>query len=165
VSKKKKKGKDEPAPGPRLALETEVREASFDELDTLNVDALVLFLSEDQRPLQGLLALVDWRLCGRLSRMCLKETVTGSVGEHTLIPTGGRIRAEKLFVIGAGPSASVEDRAKDLIDEAIVVLKDAQVGTVAIGLPHRAALGYVDEHARKPLQDRLSAVLAMPGEV
>jgi hypothetical protein len=55
--------------------------ATLGAIDALDVDTLVLCLTEDVRPLPGAAGLVDWRLAGRLSRFIEKGILTGARDE------------------------------------------------------------------------------------
>src|SRR5260221_14536712 len=52
-------------------------------------ELLVAPFFADERPLRGTGGLVDWRLCGRLSRLLAARRVTGALGETPLLPAGG----------------------------------------------------------------------------
>jgi len=67
----------------------EVAELSLATLDALDVDALALLVGEE-RPLQGLAGLVDWRLAGALTRTLLDGLYAAGPGEALLLPTAGR---------------------------------------------------------------------------
>lgn len=72
-------------------------------LDELPVKDLVLFVGTDERPLQGLSGLVDWRLCGGLTRQLREEFVSGAPGESVLTVPGRQLPAvRRIFVFGAG---------------------------------------------------------------
>ena len=76
-------------------------------VDALDVDSIVLGLCSDVRPLGGLMAMVDWRLCGRLSH---------AIEAGTINPNS-RPRAEDLSatcasiaLAGIEPDASIRQR-------------------------------------------------------
>src|SRR5436190_1879228 len=50
------------------------------------VDLAVLPFFEDERPLQGLAGLVDWRIGGGLSALLRAGFCTGATGEAVLLP-------------------------------------------------------------------------------
>ena len=53
-------------------------EIGFESLDGLTgVDSLCVFVSEDERPLEGVAGYLDWRLCGQLSRVLIQKFFTG----------------------------------------------------------------------------------------
>ena len=67
-------------------------------LDELKIEALVMPFFSDERPLRGPLGSVDWRLCGRVSRLIERGIVTGKKGETVLVPARPRLPFEKLFL-------------------------------------------------------------------
>lgn len=106
-------------------------------LDTLKgVDALCLFVGEDERPLSGASGLVDWRLCGRLSRVLLDGFFQGARGEKLLLPGEGRLPIPRIFVFGIGPLARFDEEALSSgMTEAGRMLTRAQVKSVALEVP------------------------------
>lgn len=85
----------------------EVADLSLATLDALDVDALLLLVGPE-RPLPGLAGLVDWRLCGALTRALQGGLYAASPGEALLVPTGGRLPARRVVALGlpaqAGPA-------------------------------------------------------------
>jgi hypothetical protein len=122
-------------------------EIGLDALDGLSkVDAICLFVAEDERPLRGTAGFVDWRLCGELSRVLQKGFFTGVQNDWLLVPSRGRLPAPRIFVGGIG-------RAKQLtpltlgaaLESAARTLAKARSAGVAIEVPGAGAL---DEQAR-----------------
>jgi len=110
--------------------------ASLDELQT---EVIVLPFFSDERPLRGATGLIDWRLCGALSRKLMAGYLQGTLGEKALLATPGKLKSERLLLIGLGESAafdeSVAQKACALIAEA---LREAKVSTAALALPGRS---------------------------
>jgi Cytosol aminopeptidase family, N-terminal domain len=77
----------------------EVADLSLSTLDVLDVDALAVLVGPE-RPLQGLAGLVDWRLCGALTRALRGGLFGAAAGEALLLPTGGRVPATRVVAIG-----------------------------------------------------------------
>ncbi|MDY7229938.1 M17 family peptidase N-terminal domain-containing protein [Hyalangium rubrum] len=122
-------------------------EIGFEGLDTLaGVDALCLFVAEDDRPLPGTAGYVDWRLCGDLSRVLKAEFFTGVKDDWLLLPTDGRLPFPRIFAVGMGPRKSLTPEAlgKALASAARVLAK-AKVESVALEIPGG---GEVDEAAQ-----------------
>ena len=71
-------------------------------LDDTPGDLLILAAFADERPLQGLTGLVDWRLAGALSRWRLGGLSTGDLGERVLTPCERRLSHPMLVLIGLG---------------------------------------------------------------
>jgi hypothetical protein len=80
----------------------EVAELSLATLDALDVEALALLVGEE-RPLQGLPGLVDWRLAGALTRTLLDGLYAAGPGEALLLPTAGRLPVARLVALGLPP--------------------------------------------------------------
>jgi hypothetical protein len=117
-------------------MELSYLDASFDALDTLSVETLALFMLSDKRPLRGGAGVVDWRLCGELSRSLQSGGLTGKVGERLLMPTHGRIGARRLLVFGAGAS-DVPLGALEL-GRCLAVAHKAGASDLAVELPENA---------------------------
>lgn len=86
---------------------------------------LVGSLFVDERPPHGLLGLVDWRMCGHLSRLCLDGRLTGVEGERVLLPGRPRLPAERIVVLGLGFRASFDEQR---YGKAVASLVDVLVG-------------------------------------
>ncbi|HET8732287.1 MAG TPA: hypothetical protein VFM45_00805, partial [Anaeromyxobacteraceae bacterium] len=65
----------------------EVADLSLAVLDALDVEALAVLVGPE-RPLQGLAGLVDWRLCGALTRALRGGLYAGAPGEALLLLAG-----------------------------------------------------------------------------
>lgn len=108
-------------------------------LDALRGDAIVVSLFEDERPLRGATGLLDWRLCGRLSRLLLRGRVRGSRGERVLVPGRPRLPVDKLFLFGLGLRTSFDEGVfRDAIRDIIETLDGVGARTVLLALPGRS---------------------------
>lgn len=72
------------------------------QIDHVSADTVALALFEEDRPPRGLAGLVDWRLCGRLSRLLASGQVTGRFRESVLLPSYGRLPCNRIFLLGLG---------------------------------------------------------------
>lgn len=108
-------------------------------LDDLQMEIIVLPFFSDERPLCGAAGLIDWRLCGALSRKLMAGYLDGSFGEKALIPEPTKLKSEGLLLLGLGSSgefdAEVAQRACALIAE---TLTEAKISTAALALPGRS---------------------------
>jgi hypothetical protein len=77
----------------------EVAELTLATLDALDVEALALLIG-DERPLQGLPGLVDWRLAGALTRTLLEGLYSAGPGEALLLSTAGRLPVARVVAVG-----------------------------------------------------------------
>lgn len=108
-------------------------------LDALRSEAMSVPFFEDERPLRGALGLVDWRTCGRVSRLILRGRLRGAAGENTLIPIRPELPFEKLFLFGLGPRASFDLEAFDrAVLRMLETLARARVRASVFVLPGRA---------------------------
>lgn len=123
-------------------------------LDSLEgVDALCLFVGEDDRPLPGSAGYVDWRLCGALSRVLQSGFFVGARGDSLLLPSDGRFPVPRIFVIGLGRRKGLDASSLgEALTNAGQVLARAKVEGVALEIPGSTAL---DEATRaSSLNDR-----------
>jgi leucyl aminopeptidase len=116
-------------------------------LDALaGVDALCLFVAEDDRPLPGTAGFVDWRLSGALSRVLKQRFFTGARQDWLLLPSDGRLPITRIFVVGLGLRKELDaDTLGRAMANAAQVLGKAQVESVAMEIPGG---GRVDEAAQ-----------------
>lgn len=114
--------------------------AELRRLDALRCEALALPFFEDERPLLGATGLVDWRLCGALSKLLLRGRVTGARGEVVLLPPRPKLPVDKLFLFGVGARGAFDAATLDAtIAVALRTLSSTRVRTAAFVLPGRAA--------------------------
>ena len=109
-------------------------------LDALKLEAISIPFFEDERPLVGALGLVDWRLCGTISKLILRGRVTGRAGETVLVPARPRLTFEKLFLFGVGPRQELSESAFDAtLGRMLTTLTRARVRASVLVLPGRAS--------------------------
>jgi hypothetical protein len=108
-------------------------------LDELQTGIIVLPFFSDERPLCGATGLIDWRLCGALSRKLMAGYLDGHFGEKALVTAPPKLKSEGLLLLGLGASAAfdtgVAERACTIIAAA---LTEAKVSTAALALPGRS---------------------------
>jgi len=108
-------------------------------LDELQAEVIVLPFFSDERPLCGAAGLIDWRLCGALSRKLMAGYVDGSFGERALLTKPTKLQSEALLLVGLGASStfdkSIAKKACALIAE---TLREAKVSSAALALPGRS---------------------------
>ncbi|MGB8330532.1 MAG: M17 family peptidase N-terminal domain-containing protein [Polyangiales bacterium] len=113
--------------------------ATLHSLDELEAEVIVLPFFSDERPLRGAAGLIDWRLCGALSRKLMAGYLHGTFGEKALLTTPAKLKSDKLLLIGLGASSGfdtgVAQRACGLIAEALI---QANVSNAALVLPGRS---------------------------
>ena len=106
--------------------------------DGAEAEAVCVFVFDDQRPPRGAAGLVDWRLCGRLSRWLQSGQLHGRRGERLLAPLHGRLPWKKLVVLGAGPQAAFDDVAyRACVRDALRTLAGVGARRYVLALPGR----------------------------
>ena len=88
-------------------------------LDERPGEMLVLSVFLDERPLEGLTGLVDWRLRGALSKWFLGGFATGAWGERVLYPIDARMNFSSILLFGLG------NRTEHRADRALAVARAA----------------------------------------
>ncbi len=78
----------------------------FQDIKTIESDAIVVGFYEDVRPLKSLAGHLDWLLCGSLSRLIVEKRLSGALGEMALLNNRSKIPAEKIFLVGLGPQSA-----------------------------------------------------------
>ena len=120
------------------------RELSIDvqsaALERAQADLVVVPLFDDERPLQGGIGRVDWRLCGQLSNLVAAGRLTGTPGEAALLVAFGGLATPRLLVLGAGSRESFDAAAFDgLVRSATQRAAALNIDSVAFLLPAESA--------------------------
>jgi hypothetical protein len=118
---------------PAALRRLEVADLTLATLDVLEVDALAVLVGPE-RPLQGLAGLVDWRLCGALSRTLQGGLYGGAPGEALLLPGGGRLAARRVVALGLPEPIRARD-FEAVARHACQVLRRAGCASFATSLP------------------------------
>ena len=111
---------------------------SLSAVDQLDADTILVGLCSDVRPLGGMLGMLDWRMCGRLSTMIQAGAITGADGEKVLFPTQGRLKVPRIFLYGWGAHAQAAARGSERVAAMIEMVKKAGGERVAFAFPEPA---------------------------
>ena len=104
--------------------------------DQLVGDAVAVLYFEDQRPLRGPCAVVDWRLDGQLTRALLDGQLTGRAGEHAVFQNNAKLQTEwSLFVGGGKWEGLCRETYASLIRHMLVNAHQAGFRKLALCLP------------------------------
>lgn len=107
--------------------------------DDTTSDALVVTIFDDERPLRGAAGLVDWRLCGRLSRLIKHGRIHGDSGESLLMPPGRRLPFQRILVFGLGSAQPFDEATyRRHVRHIREVVKRAGIRNYAVQPPGRA---------------------------
>jgi hypothetical protein len=108
-------------------------------LDVLHSEAILAPFFSDERPLTGVLGLIDWRMCGFVSRLIERGVVRGSLDETVLVPLRPRFAADKLFLFGLGAREGFLPEMQQQVTERMLdVGTRARVRAMALVLPGRS---------------------------
>jgi len=123
-------------------------------LDETSAEVIACGIYRDARPMTGLAGLVDWRLCGQLSRLAKQGFLLGEVGEVLAVPVRPRLPFDKLLVAGLGPRASFVDATfKKVLDRMITSITGLHCKKAIIELPGRGDEAIPAERAAEILLD------------
>jgi hypothetical protein len=135
----------------------EVAELSLATLDALDVDAVGLLVGEE-RPLQGLAGLVDWRLAGALTRALAGGLYAAAPGEALLLPSAGRLPAARVVVQGLAADGGEAGFAAAVSRLAMVMARAGATSFAAGALPVSGLSG------AEACRAWLAAAVAVAGE-
>ncbi len=83
-------------------LDLPADQALFSEKLPEKLEGVIATYYENERPLQGLAGLLDWRFQGLISSYVRNGFMTGKLGEFTYVPAQKNNRLYHLFFIGCG---------------------------------------------------------------
>lgn len=99
------------------SIELSVETAPFERIEA---DLAVAGFFLDERPLRGAAGRADWRLCGVVTELVGSGRLRGKVGEATLVPSMGRLAADRILLLGLGRRSSFRvGRARDTSHAAV----------------------------------------------
>ncbi|PLX76238.1 MAG: hypothetical protein C0615_06950 [Desulfuromonas sp.] len=70
--------------------------------DRMEGEVAVVFFFEDDRPLHGAAALLDWRLNGKLTELLLAGSATGRSGDIVAVRNNGKLDVDWALFLGGG---------------------------------------------------------------
>lgn len=109
-------------------------------LDRLRCDTLAISIFSDERPLRGLAGLLDWRSCGRMSKLIQSGWFSGQADEVLLFPPWNRISCPRALLFGLGSMDQFDNRrfrlAANNVARTVTKLRSTDIGLSLPGL-HR----------------------------
>jgi hypothetical protein len=97
-----------------MAMLIERAKGDLATLDNLRGGILAVAAFSDEKPPQGLVGLLDWRIPGKISRWMRKSFYEANFGEQMLFTPGRRLAVEKILLFGAGPYATFHQRRAEV---------------------------------------------------
>jgi len=108
-------------------------------LELLSQELLLLPLFMDDRPPQGALGLVDYRLAGRISSLIAEGRVSAELGAAYALPGRPGLSFERIVIVGAGPVAEFHAAiAERVIERMLEAAEELKATRATIELPGRA---------------------------
>lgn len=114
-----------------------LNDMSLSAIDAISgIDALCLFIGEDERPLKGLAGYTDWRMCGALSSILRSGYFAGNPGDCLLYPTVFGVGVQRVFFFGMGSRREFRQEAiGGALRTAMDVLQKAGCTSLALEIP------------------------------
>lgn len=117
-------------------------------LDAVSAEVACCSIWQDEWPMLGLAALVDWRLAGRLSDLAKRGFVTGADDEIVMMPARPGLPFEKLLVLGLGKKSAFGDETVTRAAKRLLyALEGLQVRKAVVELPGRGDGSIAPERA------------------
>lgn len=109
--------------------------------DSMPGESVVALYFDDQKPLDGPAALLDWRLDGQLTRMLIDGEVKGRAGEHVMLQNNGKLKADWILFVGGGKWHGLcEETHASLVRHMLSVASQAGFKDVSLAfMPHEEA--------------------------
>ncbi|MFA5517287.1 MAG: M17 family peptidase N-terminal domain-containing protein [Desulfuromonadales bacterium] len=110
--------------------------------DRMEGEAIVVFFFEDERPIRGPAALLDWRLNGLLSQKLIAGKTVGKEGEQLLVMNNGKIAADWALFVGGGRWEHLDRRHYgDMIRNVLLACRRAGFARIALALSPLEEMG------------------------
>jgi hypothetical protein len=103
--------------------------------DRIEGEVVAAFFFEDELPLRGPAAVLDWRLNGLLTDLLSKGEIAAQHGERLLVPNNGKLGADRVLFVGGGRWSSLEgDTYHQLIRNLLLTCRAAGFSRVCLAL-------------------------------
>ncbi len=123
-----------------MGIELSFAERELRSVDRLAGEVVLAALFAEERPPRGLAGLLDWRLGGKLSRLCQSGFLTGAEGELVLLPGRPGVPFDKVIIVGLGARARFDERLYvQLLTQALGALDGLGARRATLELPGRHA--------------------------
>ncbi len=114
----------------------EFDELAFEGVERIRVDLGLVPVFADERPLQGLAGLMDWRRSGWMSSLLRSGFCSGRAGERVLMPGGPGLPVDRVVLVGLGPRAEFDaDAAARAARDLVAVALGVGALRVLVALP------------------------------
>ena len=111
-------------------------------IDEQTSDLIAVGFFQDERPLRWEAGLIDRYMGGMVSLRLAQGFMTGQLGETTLIPANGRVRADKILFVGLGETeAFCYGRVRELAEHVVKTCLGLQVHDLVMAFPNPLEFG------------------------
>jgi len=108
------------------------------ELDGLDSEVLACTVWADARPCDGVAALCDWRLAGRVSTLLRSGYLRGEAGEVMMMPGRPHMSFDKILLFGAGARATFDEtRFQQVLNHMLETIAGIRSRIAVVQLPGR----------------------------
>ena len=130
-------------------------------IEDVRAEVLVCFHPQDEPAPRERLGRLDWILLSPLSRLRVRGKFSGGRGQSALLAPGGKIKAERVLVLGLGGRADFSwtayYRLSYMTAQAIL---DLRATRIALDLPYRMLPRESPERLRRAFLEGFNAELA-----
>ena len=122
--------------------------------DHMEGEVVAAFFFNDERPLQGPAALLDWRLGDPLTQALLTGVNRGRAGEHLLVRNNGKLGSDWVLFVGGGNWHGLgPETYRGLVDHLLQVCSGAGFRRIALCLAPLAGMtaGDLEQMVRQAL--------------
>lgn len=127
--------------------------------DRMEGEAVAAFFFEDDRPVRGPAALLDWRLNGLLSTLLRHEKITGQPGQQLLTHSNGKLVAPWVLCVGGGRWQELDRRRyREMVRDLLANCRRAGFSRIAL------VLTPLDGMAAEDLERLVDEALGEAGE-
>ncbi|AMV72188.1 hypothetical protein JCM30471_06880 [Desulfuromonas carbonis] len=116
--------------------------------DRMDGEVVAALFFQDERPLQGPAALLDWRLGDPLTRALVGGGSRGRAGEHLLVGNNGKLNSDWALFVGGGSWHGLgPETYRSLVDHVLQVCRNAGFRRIALCLAPLAGMRPADLEA------------------
>jgi hypothetical protein len=113
--------------------------------DRIDGEAVAALFFEDERPVLGPAAMLDWRLNGLLTNLLIEGRAHGRAGEHVLVRSNGKVVADWILFMGGGSRRGLGRQAVEgLLRHVLNTCREAGFTRFALCLDSLAGMEIAD---------------------
>lgn len=122
------------------------------DLDVFDGEILISLVAEDEKPLLGVNAWIDWRLYGTITQLMFSGYFKAQLGEKCLLPTYGKFKFDRIVMIGMGPCKDREIGWGSIFQIVRETTESLKVDNMGLCLP-RFSMSEYERQTLKTIQE------------